>query len=639
METIGKVVLIAKGTYSSSATYNHLDWVRYNGKSWVCKQDNVTNVTPVEGNTWTVIAQDGATGTTDAEILIRDTVGWTGKNIAPIHIDTIKRLNTTGTWSGNTVTYSTLSFAFSTDADGYVTKITVNGYITSGSINLYLTDDMTSSNSLVLNGCPSGGGNSVYKLLATNSGGSSLGLNEDYGNGASLGVISSVFRIQIRVYSGAGTLSNKDFYPMLRDSSINNATFEPHHETVEQTLRDAEVIESANILDLVTTTRDWETKTNSGVTCTNRHDGTFGLGGTASDANINNWFYGGYNTGKTLFVIKAGSYAISDVMIFNPSGGRIGPTVLINGEPQTFTLNADTNVGGVRCASAVNATNYDGKVLKPMLCYADEDSYAFTPYYIPLKDSKFDRSENDVLGAKNLLPFPYHDSTKTVNDVTFTVNDDGSVTVNGTASAATAFSLASSYTINEDFIFTGCPQNGSNSTYKQQAWDFNTSTTENQFGDGVKLKKGHKYNIEIVIANGYHANNLVFYPMLSLSGGAYAPYAMTNRQLTDKLAVTESAVTNIISGASVTNDVMGNHLYKSGNVVEFRLSLRYITASAWTTLASIPDGYRPQGNTNPVTIYDHRCSKFFNIAPSGSIQCHSALSNEGCDLHATWIAK
>ena len=58
-DAIGKVTFISRGTYSSSATYNHLDWVRYNGKSWVCKQDNITNVTPVEGSTWTVLASDG----------------------------------------------------------------------------------------------------------------------------------------------------------------------------------------------------------------------------------------------------------------------------------------------------------------------------------------------------------------------------------------------------------------------------------------------------------------------------------------------------------------------------------------------------------------------------------------------------
>ena len=60
MEAIGKIVLIPKGNYDASATYNHLDWVRYQGKAWVCKQDNITNVTPVEGTTWTLLAEDGS---------------------------------------------------------------------------------------------------------------------------------------------------------------------------------------------------------------------------------------------------------------------------------------------------------------------------------------------------------------------------------------------------------------------------------------------------------------------------------------------------------------------------------------------------------------------------------------------------
>ena len=35
--------------------------------------------------------------------------------------------------------------------------------------------------------------------------------------------------------------------------------------------------------------------------------------------------------------------------------------------------------------------------------------------------------------TKNLIPYPYHESTKTVNGITFTDNGDGSITVNGTA--------------------------------------------------------------------------------------------------------------------------------------------------------------------------------------------------------------
>ena len=62
MASIGRVLLIPKGDYSSSATYNNLDWVRYNGKAWVCKVDGTTNVTPVQGANWQLLAQDGSGG-------------------------------------------------------------------------------------------------------------------------------------------------------------------------------------------------------------------------------------------------------------------------------------------------------------------------------------------------------------------------------------------------------------------------------------------------------------------------------------------------------------------------------------------------------------------------------------------------
>lgn len=43
----------------------------------------------------------------------------------------------------------------------------------------------------------------------------------------------------------------------------------------------------------------------------------------------------------------------------------------------------------------------------------------------------------------NLLQYPYEDSTKTTNGITFTVNDEGNVSVSGTASADAYFDLAS----------------------------------------------------------------------------------------------------------------------------------------------------------------------------------------------------
>lgn len=57
----GRVILMAKGNYDSSATYNALDWVRYSNAAWVCKENNVTNVVPsTTASQWQLLVADSA---------------------------------------------------------------------------------------------------------------------------------------------------------------------------------------------------------------------------------------------------------------------------------------------------------------------------------------------------------------------------------------------------------------------------------------------------------------------------------------------------------------------------------------------------------------------------------------------------
>lgn len=55
---------------------------------------------------------------------------------------------------------------------------------------------------------------------------------------------------------------------------------------------------------------------------------------------------------------------------------------------------------------------------------------------------------------KNLIPYPYANTTKTTNGITFTDNGDGSITINGTATAATAFSFSENLRMNLPGIYT-----------------------------------------------------------------------------------------------------------------------------------------------------------------------------------------
>lgn len=54
----GKVLLMSRGDYDASTTYEVLDWVRYNHKSWVCKETSTGNA-PENGQYWQELATDG----------------------------------------------------------------------------------------------------------------------------------------------------------------------------------------------------------------------------------------------------------------------------------------------------------------------------------------------------------------------------------------------------------------------------------------------------------------------------------------------------------------------------------------------------------------------------------------------------
>ena len=95
-----------------------------------------------------------------------------------------------------------------------------------------------------------------------------------------------------------------------------------------------------------------------------------------------------------------------------------------------------------------------------------EEGSTATPYvpygYLPMYKGRYKVSDVCQLLDKSKYP-----ATQTVNRVTFTNNSDGSITVNGTATADTSFMQTS--TINNEgghkLLFIGCPNGGSNNTY------------------------------------------------------------------------------------------------------------------------------------------------------------------------------
>lgn len=144
---------------------------------------------------------------------------------------------------------------------------------------------------------------------------------------------------------------------------------------------------------------------------------------------------------------------------------------------------------------------------------------------------------------KNLLKNTAVSQTK--NGVTFTVNEDGSVTANGTATANALLGLSDiKLTVGKKYTLSGCPEGGSSTTFKLYGLD-----TTNWTGAGSDYGNGDTFTIRysinqyrIAIYTGYTADNLTFYPMLryaEISDDTYEPYKPS---VEERLAALEAAV-------------------------------------------------------------------------------------------------
>ena len=164
--------------------------------------------------------------------------------------------------------------------------------------------------------------------------------------------------------------------------------------------------------------------------------------------------------------------------------------------------------------------------------------------------------QQNILGAKNLLKYPYYQSNVTVNGITFTTDDNGIITANGTATSTANLLLHTRIQgelndfklANGRYLVNGCASGGASNKW---FIGYQYTNKNNQFavlafdygnGDAELILNGDYYsddevNIQVVvaIASGVTVNNLTFKPMIRLAtinDDTFTPYAMTNQEIT-----------------------------------------------------------------------------------------------------------
>lgn len=138
----------------------------------------------------------------------------------------------------------------------------------------------------------------------------------------------------------------------------------------------------------------------------------------------------------------------------------------------------------------------------------------------------------------NKLVYPYLETTKTINGVTFTDKGDGIITANGTANATTSFPLATIKgitDITQKYYLFGAPIGGSYYICIMVYYYYNNKYVGEQYDKGGGLLidlSSLDYEVDelrfyVRVGNGRTVDNLVFKPMLieaDTEVDGYEPY-------------------------------------------------------------------------------------------------------------------
>lgn len=288
------------------------------------------------------------------------------------------------------------------------------------------------------------------------------------------------------------------------------------------------------------------TQTINGVTFTVNADGSVTANGTATE-NAHFHITRNLNLEVGTYVISSAGPDASDTTFRFQFHSPVNDIMAnIYGAEKTYTLGEAEN-GGYLVASVMKGYTANNLTFYPMIRLATETDATYEPYTggMPSPNPDYPQELESVgvkVKGKNLLP--NNATTQTVNGITFTVNADGSVTANGTATATAQCRLVNKYVFPVgEYIISGCPLGGDSDT--KYAFNINTGAGSPYWdtgnGNTFKITESTVDSfVEIVVRNGCTVSNLTFYPMIrhaSITDNTYEPY-YENPQEHNNVAVT-----------------------------------------------------------------------------------------------------
>ena len=516
VQDLGKVMITPKGEYNSSKTYEILDAVSYNGSSYVSKINDNTSV-PTSDD-WQLLSQKG-----DIYDVTEEDLQAIAKQITD---------NANGAFNQNV---KTKTDEFDTNA-----KNKTAGYDTNAKAKLEEYNANDTKRLKAYNG------NSDSKMNAynTNDAAKTKAYNENHTS--KMQELDDEAKVKIAEYDEHAeelrnmAISTDNELKRVKNEILDTGSASDSFVNVEDScMAKIKELEIEGVLQQNTTTgknllpNNATSQTINGINYTVNSDGSVYAKGTAtarSEFNI-------YNKPFTLNANTEYKFQSDILMVISTTTGYISGK-----KGQTFTSESEISALSVYIR-VENGTSIDKKIY-PMITLVGAN-FTYEPYTggqsspnpdYPQEIKTITNSLKITSCGRNLLKNMA--TSATVNGVSFTVNDDGSVLANGTATADAVFKiLPIATTFSQNLIlppnktYTLSDSVGNYTDYFTQVVIQDANGNKNWYNTAGSIDISTNviaclYTAQIYIRKNKTVNNVLFKPQLVVKDSAnlFEPY-------------------------------------------------------------------------------------------------------------------
>lgn len=270
----------------------------------------------------------------------------------------------------------------------------------------------------------------------------------------------------------------------------------------------------------------------NGITFTNNNNGTFNVSGTATanttvglitsidniQQNKNYYFYCTEKYDATNFNLSVQiTYEDSTIQYILPNNSTVTSSKDKGITKSAISLYIPNGI-------TVNFKNVRVMLVQNNNIDNEYEQYGASPsldYPSEVRSCGDNGSINVVICNKNMLIDTKETGNYVSNGINYVKKDDGSIMVSGTATENSSYSFEKNFTNYPagTYNISGCPENGSGSTYRIVVWDKDWKIKAVDIGNSARFNvvEGEKIRTQILIEKGQTVKNLMFYAQLELN--------------------------------------------------------------------------------------------------------------------------